>query len=919
MSSVRFTNDQLSTTTFPTQNAAYHWGGWCKVNSAGYNIVGADTSLFAYGRSNTPIEGMIFVIPHDSDRIECGIYANDFAVLDFQTFITGGNTGWFAWIFQYSGSGTVYTLRWRFENQTTWNSISLDCGAAFVNGQSIHIADDQYNEPAADCNHKGVWCAAGTLSDAAAYTASVNARQGITPVATPLHWLDLDSATNCEVNGGSAGNWTIGGAPATDSSEPVETDATATITVAPKAAGFPDSPRPRLIAGVPAAAVVQLTRLVNQPRQPTVAELAPRQRIFAGSDYDPGVVSGGIVGNFLPDEAPPPRAPRTFAGVPPVNVPPPAIVKAPPMVEVVATGRAVQMSGAGAAPTVARIYQDAPFGPPVFEVPTFIRQRVIAGAGQAAQVATTVQARRVFEPQAIGSTSWNVGVAPPPVQAAAVILQAAAVVLVLLPPRPSTASGFGQPAQVAVTIKQPLVPAFAELPPVPRAITGAGQAAQVAVVEAGFVLPVLPAPGFGRVIAGAGQAPQVAAVVQARVEPSFARLPPATELPVGVPPVLPTAGQVYRAPVDPLAAVWAPGPSRFQGFGQAAQVTVVVRAIVEPPATSLPPTDELLAGVPPVIPTSGTVTRAPAVAPAVVTAPPPSLARGTGQAPQVAVIITAADARTLVLLPPAPVTRPGFNAPDLTFAGIVGAPVVLTPVWAPGPAVLAGAGQASGVLSVTAAPRFLPVVEPGTARLAEGVPPPPPVAQVFVQPPVWLAALPPVPVIQAGAGLAFPQVAVVVQQPVVAPVVVSIPLVQKLFAGFGEPPYVPPLMPATPADTFPVDFDSYEFDVTPWQTQHTMIGSRLMDPDAVRTFTIDWARWPFPPGTRIASIAWTVPIAFEVVEQSVFGTKANIKVRPTAAAQPLTDYVIACRMTTNEQSAAPARDVRRIGVQLRPR
>jgi hypothetical protein len=234
MSSVRFTNDSLSSTTFPTETAAYHWGGWSQVRSGGYGQA-ADTSTFAFGRANTPINGFIFVIEDaPGTEITAGIFTNDFinpTDSDFQVIITGSNTNWFAWILQYSGSGTVYTLRWRFENATTWNSINLDCGAVLTSMQSIWIGDDQFGEPAADVCHKGIWCAAGTLSDAAALTASQNARQGITPVASPLHWLDLDSSTNVAVNGGSAGNWTPAGSPATDASEPVE-GATYTLTAA---------------------------------------------------------------------------------------------------------------------------------------------------------------------------------------------------------------------------------------------------------------------------------------------------------------------------------------------------------------------------------------------------------------------------------------------------------------------------------------------------------------------------------------------------------------------------------------------------------------------------------------------------------------------------------------------------------------
>lgn len=227
MSSVRFTNDSLSSTTFPTQTAAYHWGGWTQCRSGGY-APGTDTALFAFGRANSPINGFIIVVPAGTGIIRVGVFTNDFinpGDSDFQDAITGTNTNWFAWILQYAGSGTQYTFRWRFENATTWNSLTLDCSAVLTSMQSIWIGDDQFGEPAIDVNHKGIWCATGTLSDAAALTASQNARQGITPVASPLHWFDLDSSTNVDVNGGSAGNATIGGAPATDASEPVEASA----------------------------------------------------------------------------------------------------------------------------------------------------------------------------------------------------------------------------------------------------------------------------------------------------------------------------------------------------------------------------------------------------------------------------------------------------------------------------------------------------------------------------------------------------------------------------------------------------------------------------------------------------------------------------------------------------------------------
>lgn len=99
-----------------------------------------------------------------------------------------------------------------------------------------------------------------------------------------------------------------------------------------------------------------------------------------------------------------------------------------------------------------------------------------------------------------------------------------------------------------------------------------------------------------------------------------------------------------------------------------------------------------------------------------------------------------------------------------------------------------------------------------------------------------------------------------------------------------------------------------------------MIGSKRFDPSAVRTISFDWCRWPgFPPGTSIASVQWSVPGAFEVLDQSITGKKANIKVRCTALAQQGSEYQIECHMVTSENVANPTQDSRRIGLLIAPR
>lgn len=98
-----------------------------------------------------------------------------------------------------------------------------------------------------------------------------------------------------------------------------------------------------------------------------------------------------------------------------------------------------------------------------------------------------------------------------------------------------------------------------------------------------------------------------------------------------------------------------------------------------------------------------------------------------------------------------------------------------------------------------------------------------------------------------------------------------------------------------------------------------MIASFRMDPTAVRTFTIDWTKWPFPSGTRIASATWTIPTAFVLIAESVIGFKTNVKVRLRSTNSAPNDYEFACHMVSTDGSNPPAQDSRRIGVKVCPR
>lgn len=97
-----------------------------------------------------------------------------------------------------------------------------------------------------------------------------------------------------------------------------------------------------------------------------------------------------------------------------------------------------------------------------------------------------------------------------------------------------------------------------------------------------------------------------------------------------------------------------------------------------------------------------------------------------------------------------------------------------------------------------------------------------------------------------------------------------------------------------------------------------MIRSFDMDPSAVRTFTVNWTRWPFPPGTRIASIVWTVPSDFKILQQSIIGYLANVKLYYVGPWREH-DYIIECHMATTDPNSPPFADSRRVGIAIKPR
>lgn len=224
MSSCQFTtNDSLSTTTLPTLTGAWWCGGWVKNNSYGQS---GEPCVFGMGTTGGSSYGFLLYkgIPILGNNTSLGavVFTGGGGTIDSDPIMTGSDTAWLAWIAQYSGSGTVYTVRYRKETITSWSSVSIDCGAQLSGGSpSMVIGADQFGDFDADCQLRSFACQSGTtISDADALTFTQNLNSA--PAGTNLHWLDLDSATNAEVNGGSGGNWTVTGTIGTAGNEPSE-------------------------------------------------------------------------------------------------------------------------------------------------------------------------------------------------------------------------------------------------------------------------------------------------------------------------------------------------------------------------------------------------------------------------------------------------------------------------------------------------------------------------------------------------------------------------------------------------------------------------------------------------------------------------------------------------------------------------
>ena len=222
MTAVRHTNgDYITLATLPTMTGDFTIRWWQKCNSGEYGGAG-EHIVVGLGTTGGSSEGLLTDIGITANTTVTAVaFRNGGSDLQSTNIATGSFTGWICCMWRHTAGSASYTFSYRLENATTWTNVTLTLGAQLtMAGGALYIGSDQFAEHAVDSDTRAFAVKNSRDSDATALSESQ--ALNTTPGGSPLHWLDLDSATNAGVNGGSAANGTVTGTLQTDTTEPVE-------------------------------------------------------------------------------------------------------------------------------------------------------------------------------------------------------------------------------------------------------------------------------------------------------------------------------------------------------------------------------------------------------------------------------------------------------------------------------------------------------------------------------------------------------------------------------------------------------------------------------------------------------------------------------------------------------------------------
>jgi len=219
------TGNYLKSPTTPIPTPTGNWFFCCWVKQATANYVAGDHVSMSLTQSPGGV-GEGFTLDAGAfaaTSLSAVLFSNGGASLAHNEFLTGSDTAWVHICIQHVSASANYTVRWRKENATVYNTFTLTTGALLLlagTDLAFFVGNDIFNEFSIDSSACQFVCQQTTISDAQLLTISQNL--STTPSGTNLHYLILNTATNAQINGGTGGNWTVTGTLQTNPSQPTE-------------------------------------------------------------------------------------------------------------------------------------------------------------------------------------------------------------------------------------------------------------------------------------------------------------------------------------------------------------------------------------------------------------------------------------------------------------------------------------------------------------------------------------------------------------------------------------------------------------------------------------------------------------------------------------------------------------------------
>lgn len=206
--------------------SSVHFGAGAGVSSSGTGVPGSGTDLtfggwFKFGSFTDFTQAFSWAGTHflgfdigetAAGELDLYIYDGD---LSASAIATTSYADWVFAAFTHTAAAVTYPYYWRIQGQTTLSTGTLSPGGerSFT---TFQIGANAFGDPV-DVYARSFWMKGSVLSQADILTASSSLSA---PAGTNLTFLALNDHTTAGANTGTGANWSIGGSPTTDASEP---------------------------------------------------------------------------------------------------------------------------------------------------------------------------------------------------------------------------------------------------------------------------------------------------------------------------------------------------------------------------------------------------------------------------------------------------------------------------------------------------------------------------------------------------------------------------------------------------------------------------------------------------------------------------------------------------------------------------